>query len=102
MKKTAFLFLSLSYIFFIPLQSSQGYYEEKIYISPELVVLTDEGIFINLNGEFFSVDSISHDAKGIFIKQKEAWICPKCGRHRFVWQDPCPVCSTPKPKVKDE
>ena|ERR1700722_2110100 len=58
--------------------------EERIYIEAENVFIDDNAIFVNFNGNFFSVPSIASDTNGIYFKDSPhadfIFVCKKCGR----------------------
>jgi hypothetical protein len=58
------------------------YIEGKLYVEPGTVHVAPNGIFINLEGNFISVDSVCIDGGGIYVTGYEAVRmvrCPKCG-----------------------
>jgi hypothetical protein len=76
----------------------------KIYVNPQIVKVTKEGIFLSIHGQLFPVSSVATDSKGVFVTSSVTkwrvkcawckkysnisaediddngrWKCPKCG-----------------------
>ncbi len=56
---------------------------KKIYLQPEQITLTQDGIFVYIGNQWSSTDTLQSDAEGIYISQDERdwlqWKCPRCG-----------------------
>jgi hypothetical protein len=51
-----------------------------MYVSPGSVYVASNAIYININGEFIAVESISSDASGVYFKSHQILkICLRCG-----------------------
>ncbi len=66
--------------------------EEKVYVSPEQIEVTEEGILVyDARGELVAIyKTLSYDKKGLFLKPIESERGP-CGIHR-VWCRYCQGC----------
>lgn len=53
---------------------------EKIYVSPDQVVLTTEGIFFITDAGLTPVSFISSDIHGLYV-MRGYYQCPACGRY---------------------
>jgi hypothetical protein len=65
---------------------------EKIYIQPDQILIFDDGIYVNLDGDSFPipVNQISFDADGLYINY--AWHNdPPCGHTKYC--NRCGGCS---------
>jgi hypothetical protein len=55
---------------------------KKIYVQPEQITLTQDGIFVYLENQWISTDILQVDAEGIYVSQDERdwfhWKCPSC------------------------
>lgn len=70
---------------------------EKIYVQPDQIAITNEGIFIKHNNEWIPTGSIQYDASGLFISNTSdewsiRWFCPKCGHSNAAWRNTCENC----------
>lgn len=56
----------------------------KYYLNPNDVAVLQEGIFLKVRGNFFKLNSISYDAKGLYAEEISNLdvfsICPSCGQ----------------------
>jgi hypothetical protein len=69
------------------------YDEDKIYLNPDKIHPTPQGIYLNLNDqEFIFVPTLSSDAQGSYVNANLAWdpdprsVCPGCNR-RYIYPD---------------
>lgn len=56
---------------------------EKIYLKPENVAITENGIFFQINDEWIMTEAIYFDSTGLYVSSLENewsinWTCPKC------------------------
>ena len=70
---------------------------EKIYVQPDQVAITNEGIFLQLNEEWVPTEAIQYDASGIFVTSISSewsfrWTCPKCGYENGPFSRKCGNC----------
>src|SRR5262249_49362935 len=64
----------------------EHYEEDKIYINPEKIHPTPQGVYLNLNDqEFIFVPTLNSDNQGCYIKCLEVLnTCPGCGNKYFL------------------
>jgi predicted RNA-binding Zn-ribbon protein involved in translation (DUF1610 family) len=70
---------------------------EKIYVQPEQVALTPEGIYFQFEDSWIMTDAIHCDSSGIFISSTSSewsfsWTCPKCGTENGPLRRSCKKC----------
>ena len=97
MKKCLWMMLALSCLI------STARADEKIYLDSECILVGNNGIFAKVNGDIMQLAYLAYDEEGLytqlsFVPDKAAWFCKTCNRHRWAWQDPCPICGQEKPK----
>ena len=67
---------------------------EKVYVSPDRVLIYPEGIFyLNESGEVASARLVASDASGLYIVAA-AYKCPGCGRYNrdnICYNERCPL-----------
>ncbi len=77
---------------------------ERIYVLPEQLGMSSEGIFVNLNDEWIEVQSVYSDESGIYISplsiesngcRNGYTPCRNCGRCVNEQYDICPICHKP-------
>jgi hypothetical protein len=73
---------------------------EKTYISPEQVNISNDGIFVNINGGWVKTSCIQCDTEGLYfndIQQEYAeWICSRCGAENNGFNKICKNCGAPR------
>jgi hypothetical protein len=69
------------------------YDEDKIYLNPDKLHPTPQGVYLNLNDqEFIFVPMLISDAQGCYVNANIAWdpdprsVCPGCGT-RYIYGD---------------
>ncbi len=80
-------------------------HEGKTYISSDKVVVQDEGMFVNIDDNWFQIDSLFTDENGLFFKkcgrkddhrcEKYYVSCRNCDRCVRESYDICPYCGKP-------
>lgn len=70
--------------------------DTKVYISPEAIVITQEGLFVCFDELLFPVSIIGCDIQGIYCKPL-GWFCPNCHRPNGG-PPPCRWCGWPNSK----
>jgi hypothetical protein len=77
-----FILLSCS-IFAHSLPERNGF--EKLYLESGTVQITPQGIFLDLNGDYMQIYSISQDEKGPFVIARSDQVsmvtCKRCGKN---------------------
>ena len=79
MKKLAVLLLGALFISALPCEAKSG---KKIYVDPQNVKVTEDGVFILENDTLVPVKFVGHNEEGIFVKKqklKQHAPCPACG-----------------------
>lgn len=68
--------------------------KDKIYVSPEQVVISSEGIFVVTEGEVVAVQGILHDCEGTYyLRMSIYWTCRRCGyTDNPAWTSYCEQC----------
>ena len=68
------------------------YDDDKIYLNPDKIHPTPQGVYLNLNDqEFIFVPTLSSDATGCYVNVNLAWdpdprsVCPGCGTQILIW-----------------
>ena len=102
MKK--FTVLLLPFLFCMITVFCQSSQNEKIYIFPGQLGVTTDGIFVNLNEQWFEVKAVSSDENGIYVQNpipqeagcREGYVpCRNCDRCVKWYYDICPLCHKP-------
>jgi len=70
---------------------------EKIYLQPDQVAITSDGIFFLQGDYWIMTDAIYNDNFGLFISRAKDewslhWKCPKCGHENGAWRRSCANC----------
>lgn len=67
---------------------------EKMYVLPEEVEITSEGIFVLFEGEKMPVQAIIEDDQGIYylFPPKFTWTCGNCKEKNAPWRVLCWNC----------
>ena len=82
--------------------------DKKIYVHPEELSLTKEGIFAKVYGLWLQMDAIEVDENGIYVISRtpslSSWQCPAsdCKAWNMNFLSKCWNCGTPRPKVKKQ
>ena len=81
--------------------------EDRIYVNPEKIFPTTQGLFLNVNeAEYIVIPTLHSDAQGCYIQQvydtRVTKPCPYCGWERISGAFKCrnPNCPSNKPKEK--
>lgn len=81
--------------------------DNKIYVNPERIFPTEQGIFLNVNeGEYITIPILYSDAQGCYVQQifdrSVTKACPFCGWERVSNAIKCknPACLSNQPKKK--
>jgi len=98
-----FLVLALGY-------SVSALAEDRLYVNSEDVVIDQNGIFVNFEGDVISVNTVSHDEQGLYLKFSEikklndlkSWICKRCYNPNIPWRDECYRCGFSAPNYKND
>lgn len=80
--------------------------EDKLYVNPEDVVIDQNGIFVNYEGNVISANNLTYDEKGIYLlfsdiaklNELKAWICQNCFHPNMPWREECYKCRGPRTK----
>lgn len=81
--------------------------ERKFYVEPEAIFITQEGLFLNINGELFHISCIASDEIGIYIPylgyepwHDDDWLCPSFGHWNPSYDNRCVNhrCRKPMPR----
>lgn len=66
------------------------------YVSSKDILIGDNGIFVNVNGQVIRAQNLHYDDQGFqIVEDKETWYCSKCNKHRVRY--PCYVCGKKGP-----
>ena len=67
---------------------------DKVYVSPEHVIVSLEGIFVLIGEERMQIQAIMQDDNGIYyLRPKFCWTCKKCGySENPPWTNYCEKC----------
>lgn len=84
---------------------TDGVADDKIYINPDRIIPTREGLFLNVDGErFIPIPLLHSDSQGCYIKPiariRVTKPCPHCGWEIVSGAFKCrnPDCPSNKPK----
>ncbi|MCH9625981.1 MAG: hypothetical protein S4CHLAM123_11670 [Chlamydiales bacterium] len=96
--------------FFMPLLvaaisgMSASVFAQCIVTTPEQVVVDANGIFVNVEGEFQEVESISmaNDGYVVAIPNPQLWYCKNCKSHVPYPKKTCHRCKNENPKDQGE
>lgn len=71
---------------------------EKMYVNPQSVRVTQDGIFVLEQGQMLPVKTVGKDAKGVFVMRSDSCPCRGCGRPYDYneWAN-CPFCGFKNP-----
>lgn len=101
------IFALLSPIVFYgnPVEESE---QQKIYVQPAQIVIEVQGIFVHIESEWISVESIGIDSYGLYAKYSNpdlrSWRCTRCNFINAYWDDYCQgplgngTCLAPRPQ----
>jgi|GEM_PF-4499596 len=70
---------------------------DRLYIEPGSIYVASNGIFLNIDGEFYGITSIEVDENGVYIAAPIAGFCGKHGRYPGNAKV-CPYCANEKDK----
>ncbi len=73
--------------------------EEKLYVQPGSIYVASNGIFLNIDDEFYGVTSVEVDEKGVYIPVPIAGFCGKHGQYPGS-STVCPYCLAEKKRKK--
>ncbi len=74
------------------------YEEDRLYVEPGSVYVASNGIFLNIDGEFYGITSLEADENGVYIPMPVAGFCGKHGYYPGS-STVCPRClAEKKPK----
>lgn len=83
---------------------------QKIYVQPAQIVINDQGIFVYVENEWISAESISIDSYGMYAQcsnpDLRTWRCTRCNFINAYWDDYCQgsfgdgKCLAPRPPRK--
>jgi hypothetical protein len=95
MKKFAIVLLT----FFGMSTAYANFENNRLYVQPGSVYVAPNGIFLNIDGEFYGVTSLEVDENGIYIP---APIAGFCGKHGYYPGNAtvCPYCAAEKKRRK--
>ena len=73
-----------------------------IVVTPDQVVVTQAGLFVEFDGTLQAVESITmaNDGYIVAIPSPQAWYCQNCGKHIIYPIKNCPRCGNPCPRVQ--
>ena len=94
MKKLAVLLLGVVFLSAMPCEAkSEGKdikKSKKVYVDPQNVKITEDGVFILENDTLVPVKFVAHDENGVYVKrQKPQPPCPACGFNGGQSNSPC-------------
>ncbi len=84
MKYILFLFLLIGITCGYSAELPKFESSEKIYLQPEQISISENGIFVNIANAWFAIAAICHDAKGIYVDEA------RVGIEYFTWE--CRYC----------
>lgn len=70
---------------------------EKTYVSPDRILVLEEGIFVLFHGGWIQTGGIASDAQGIFFTSVQVFeeatrICPRCNAENSHYRKTCAKC----------
>ena len=77
---------------------------QKVYVSPQQLGISSEGVFVNLDNQWVKTDSLFSDEHGIYIQNlwpqedgcREGYVpCRSCDRCVKWYYNICPLCNNP-------
>ncbi len=77
---------------------------EKMYIHPEQLSVSEQGIFVLINQEWFQTNSLLSDVQGLYVQtlwpqengcRKGYQPCRNCDKCIKDYYDTCPLCHRP-------
>jgi hypothetical protein len=87
---------------FNEIQNGPEIREEKIYVAPDEITLTAQGIYWGIGGEKVLIQSVQADTNGLFITPMNRdevkyvrYTCPSCGR-QYAWYENCNTPGCPR------
>jgi len=82
----------MSHGYCLPVQ----YHQDKLYVQPNQITLSEEGIFVYLENAWHAAESVHADEQGIYITTLQDktwnWKCPKCGHNNSWLVNKCEKC----------
>jgi hypothetical protein len=88
--------MALLVLIFSPINASENppnnRTEDKIYLAPENVLITQEGIFYVQSNKIIEVDAIYTDCEGIYMRGKEK-ADNRCGNGHPLYHIECGGCA---------
>ncbi len=85
-----------------------GCVNDKIYVHPNKLAVTEYGLFLNINEEYVEIPALYSDAQGVYIqkifRRSITSPCPLCGWERISGAFKCsnPNCPSNQPKPEGE
>ena len=73
--------------------SSEEMTEERLYVSPDQIILTEKGIFLMTDKGMRLIDRLECDENGIYIPSLVAWTKEKCPLGHEVTCRRCHGCN---------
>ncbi|MBI3211326.1 MAG: hypothetical protein HYZ47_01395 [Simkania negevensis] len=92
------LTLGILGLHFSDLQGVTGAANDKVYLVREQIVLSMEGILVEVQGKLIPTEAIYRDQKGFYIAPNsfyhpgKEWYCLNCGEINSGWASPCVQC----------
>ncbi|MBM3192000.1 MAG: hypothetical protein FJZ63_05050 [Chlamydiae bacterium] len=74
---------------------------EKFYVHPDHIAITQDGIYIQLEGLWIKTGTLHQDSTGIFISKADCenyftWVCPRCHYENGSFTKRCKRCRYPE------
>lgn len=71
---------------------------EKYYLTPGSLFMSERGLFIDVEGEFYPVMAVKTDEQGVYVDDWELkWDCAECKKPNLTWFTFCAWCGKPRP-----
>lgn len=83
-----------------------GYFEDKLYLNPDRIFPTEQGIYLNLNDEdYVLLPTLNSDNSGCYLPCVQILnTCPGCGYEYFVscTRPDCPLAQQKQEKKREK
>lgn len=68
------------------------WFGRKVYIQPNQILISEDGIFVLDNEELVSISQLNHDENGMYIVRRPDKITDKCANGHKMWCGRCGGC----------
>jgi len=83
-----------------------GYSEDRVYLNPNRIFPTEEGVYLNLNDvDYILIPTLNSDSSGCYIPCVDVFnYCPGCGHKYFVScsRPECPLVQKKKEREREK